>query len=442
MDVIGLTGNLHTKKILALAIPATIENVLQTSVGFIDTLLVAKIGLLAVTAVGVANTILAVYLAVFIALSVGTSSLIARYLGKSATNEATEIAVRSTALAIITGLIFSLMTFLFGKYLLSAMGANQEVMKLSTQFFYIVGGSSVFIALMTIFGSILRAAGDTKSPMEVSVVVNLVNIVLDFILIFGLGPFPALGVVGTAIGTVLSRALGTGLLFRKIQKSALAFPIKAIFKKSSYKDLINLSLPAAIERLIMRLGQVVYFGLIVSIGVKTYAAHSIAGNIESFTYMPGYGLAIAAATLVGNSIGAENKKAAKEYGFLSAKIGILFMSLLGIFLFFGAPLFARWFTTDAAAIGKIVTALRIDAFIQPFLAVSLILTGALQGMGDTKSPLYSTAIGMWGIRIIGVYLLSIQLHMDIAGIWIAIGIDLLIRAIFLTYKFDRNIKKS
>lgn len=425
----------YVKKIIDLAVPATIENILQTLVGFVDTLMIARLGLVAVTAVGVANNILAVYLAIFIAVGVGTSSLISRYLGASNKKSAQEVATQSTVLAAVTGLFFGLVTILFGRQLLALMGASQEVLDESYLFFSLVGGGSIFLSLSTVFGSILRATGDTKTPMVVNTKVNLLNIALDYVLIFGPGPFPALGVLGTAIGTVLARAIGCFLLWRNVEQTPAAFPLSDLRKDFSYKELLGLSLPAAAERLVMRLGQVLYFGLIVSIGVKTYAAHSIAGNIGSFTYMPGYGLTTAAAVLVGNSFGAGNKKEAYAYGKLSSLIGVGIMSVGGVLLFFGAPWFATWFTADAEAVAKIVTALRIDSFNQPALAVGLILAGSLQGLGDTKSPLYSTAIGMWGIRVMGVYLLSIVLNLDIAGVWISIGIDLLIRAIFLSIKF-------
>ena len=251
-----------------------------------------------------------------------------------------------------------------------------------------------------------------------------------------------MGIVGTAIETVLARLIGSILMFSKIQQTKLSFQLRDIFTRSNYRELINLSIPAALERLIMRLGQVVYFGLIVSMGMKTYASHSIASNIESFTYMPGYGLTTAASILVGNSIGAGNKKEAYEFGVLAAEIGAFIMALGGIALFFGSPWFATWFTNDAEAIGKIIIALRIDAFIQIPLAFSLIFTGALQGLGDTKSPLYSTAIGIWGIRVLGVYILGVKLQMDIAGIWLSILIDITIRAIYLTVKFRSKTLKS
>lgn len=427
------------KKILNLAIPATIENLLQTLVGFVDTLLIAKIGLMAVTAVGVANTILNVYLALFIALGVGTSSLIAQKLGAKDKEGAVRIAQQSTFSAIIIGLLFGLLTLVFGKSFLALMGADDQVMAYSAAFFYIVGGSSVFLAVMTIFGSILRASGNTKSPMQVSIIVNILNVGLDYILIFGIGPIPALGVVGTAIGTMVARMLGCLLLYKHIKKSPVSFNLKSIFAKSDFAPLMRLSIPAALERLVMRVGQVVYFGLIVAIGAKTFAAHSIAGNIESFVYMPAYGLATAAATLVGNSTGAADFKEAKRVAFLSATFGVIAMSFLGLILFIGSPYFAQVFTSDTVAINQIVTALRIDAFNQPGLAVSLITTGSLQGMGDTKSPLYSTAFGMWCLRIIGVIVLGRVLGWGIAGVWISIGIDLYIRSLFLVHRFSKNI---
>ncbi|MBO0413169.1 MATE family efflux transporter [Enterococcus hulanensis] len=431
--------SMKENKILALAIPATIENVLQTAVGFIDALMISRIGLVAVTAVGIANTILNVYLALFIALGVGASALIAQKIGAKQPDEAQKVTNQAVMLTLAVSLLLGIISIFFGESLLRVMGASEAVLQEALQFFMVVGGGVLFMGLMTIFGSILRATGDTKSPMKISVVVNIGNVVIDYILIFGLGPIPALGVLGTAIGTVLSRGLGCWLLYRKVQQSESPVDHASLFNSGNYRPLVNLSIPATLERLVMRLGQVLYFGLIVSISAKTFAAHSIAGNIESFTYMPAYGLATAATTLVGNAVGAGESQQAKRYGYSAAKYGVIFMSLLGVVLFFGAPFFASLFTSDQEALRQIVIALRIDAFAQPGLAISLITTGALQGMGDTKSPLYSTAFGMWGIRVVGVIVLSKYLGLGIAGIWLSIAIDLYLRSLFLVYKFNHNL---
>ncbi|AMV09870.1 MATE family efflux transporter [Geobacillus thermoleovorans] len=425
--------------IISLAVPAMIENILQTVVGFVDTLFVSKLGLNEVTAVGVANAVLAVYIAVFMAIGVGTSSLVARYIGAGDFEKAKTVAKQSTLISSIAGLLFGIITLLFAEPLLRIMGAEPTVLADGTVYFRIVAGPSIFISLMFIFGSILRAAGDTKTPMKVSWWINFIHIALDYILIFGLG-FNGFGVAGAAWATVIVRILGTIALYYYIKKSKVSFSIfGGTSNKSFISPIVKLSGPAAAERLIMRLGQVLYFGLIVRIGTETYAAHTIAGNIETFSYMPGYGLAVAATTLVGQSIGAKLEKEAYKYGMLTTGIAVGFMSFVGIILFFFSPWFAAWFTTDKNAIDMVTTALRIDAFAQPALAVGLVLAGALQGAGDTKSPMYSTAIGMWIIRVVGVYILGIQLGMGIVGVWLSIAIDLFVRAIFLFFMFKKRM---
>lgn len=380
----GTIQNKTTKQklfiIIALAVPAMIENILQTIVGFVDTLFVASLGLNEVTAVGVANTIIAVYIAIFMALGVGTSSLVARSVGAGELDKAKAIAKQSTWISVLAGLLFGIISFFFAEPLLRVMGAEPAVLEDAVIYFRIVAVPSIFISLMIVFGSILRAAGDTKTPMKVGLWVNAINIVFDYILIFGFLGIPGLGVAGAAWATVIARIVGTVALYKYIQKSKVGFSIfkdTKLNSKQYSKPILQLSTPTAIERLIMRFGQVLYFGLIVRIGTDTFAAHTIAGNIEMFSYMPGYGLAIAATTLVGQSIGAKQHKDAYKYGMLTTGIGVVIMSIGGVLLFFLSPWMATWFTNDESAIDMVVTALRIDAFAQPALAVGLILAGAL-----------------------------------------------------------------
>lgn len=428
------------KEILNLAIPSTVENILHALVGFIDTWMISRIGLAAITAVGIANNLITVYLAVFIAIATGSSSLIARFHGEKNNEGINDTALNAIILAIVTGIFFGFATLVLGKTVLFYMGAEGVVLTEGTVFLNIVGGSSIFISLITVLGAIIRATGDTKTPMVVNTAVNILNIILDYILIFGWGWIPPLGVMGTAIGTVFSRGIGCLFLFLQLEKKGIVFERSELFRLRKYRELIHLSIPAALERLVMRLGQVLYYSLIITIGVKTYAAHTIAGNIESFFYMPAFGLSTAASILMGNSMGRKDRAGAEDYCKRLLRYGFLFALLSGLLLFFGGEFAAGAFTEDGEALEKVKIALRIDAFAQIPLALSIIITGALQGMGDTKSPLYSTVIGMWGMRVIGVYLLGVYLRMDIAGIWISILIDLTIRAIFLYTVFKNKIK--
>ena len=404
------------KEILRLAIPATLENILQTLVGFLDTLMIARLGLAAVTAVGVSNVILSIYLAVYLAIGVGTSALVARNLGAERKTAAQKMASSALITAAGAGLILGIVSVVSGQMLLSFMGLTAAAVSRALPYFYVVGGLTFLESLTAVLGSIIRATGNTKTPMAVSAVTNIVNVSLDYILIFGIGAWSGLGILGTAIGTVLARLLGLILLLKKLQSTVLKLTPPLNWSGKYQKKLLALTLPAAGERLLMRLGQAVYMGLIVAISAKTYASHNIAGSIESFAYMPAYGLAAAASILSGFALGQNDFAKIRQIGYRASCYGVLILGLFGIFLYFGGRFAAVFLTADSSAIAQVATALKIDGFIQPVLAVSLILTGVLQGLGDTKSPLYSTFFGMWGIRVVGVWFLGQRLNLGIAGV--------------------------
>lgn len=430
------------KIILALAFPAIIENFFQTIIGFVDILFISKIGLVEVSAVGVTNAILQVYFAIFMSLGVAVNIYIARYIGSNDHQKAKLVAQQSIVLAVILGVIFGILTLLFAPSLLSLMGADEEVITAGTLYFQIVAVPSIFISLMFVLASILRGTGDTKTPMKVSIVINILHVGLDYILIFGFFFIPAMGIVGAALATVAVRMIGVILLWyylRKSKSNVGKFERKYWKPIKSFQlDLMTMGGPAAGERLVMRIGQVLYFGFVLQLGTHTFAAHQIAGSIEIFSYMIGYGLATAATILVGQHIGAGRYEEAQQYGKLITYISIGIMSVFGLILFLTAGWAGHLFTSDQQVISEIRIALQIDAFIQPFLAMVLVLTGVFQGGGNTKYPMYITAIGIWAIRTIGVYVLGISLGFGIAGVWIAIGLDNLFRAIILWRKFTKK----
>ncbi|SFJ81227.1 MATE family efflux transporter [Thermoflavimicrobium dichotomicum] len=425
--------------VLTLAWPAIVENILQTLVGFVDTLFVSELGLVEVSAVGITQTILQVYFAVFMAIGVGSTSLIARAIGANNIKEAQKVAKQSVLLSSWIGILFGLITLFFAEPILRLMGAEPAVLQQGTIYFRIVAVPSIFISLMFGLGSLLRGVGDTVSPMKAGFWMNGIHILLDYVLIFGLGPLPGFGIVGAAVATVVSRVVGVAILWIQLRKSETNIGKgwsrgwKA--DRSVLRSMIQISTPAAIERLIMRVGQVFYFGLILSLGTYTFAAHQIAGNIEAWSYLPGYGFAVAAATLVGQQLGAGRPKDAFSYGWISAGLCAVIMGFLGVFEFFGGEWAAHYFTRDASVIQQVGLALKIDAFKEIPLAIVLVLTGALNGAGDTKWPMISTAIGIWIVRVAGVYLLGIQLEWGLVGIWLAILLDNLWRAVFLGWRF-------
>ncbi|MBU7595675.1 MATE family efflux transporter (plasmid) [Metabacillus halosaccharovorans] len=428
------------KIILVLAMPAVIENFFQTILGFIDTYFVSKIGLAEVSAIGVTNAVLAIYFALFMAIGVAANVRISNFLGANKPEKARHISQQSIILAILFGVATGIITLFFAGPLLKLMGIEANVLEAGEIYFKIVAIPSVFMSLMFVLSAILRGAGDTRAPMKVSILINVVNAVLDYILIFGFWLVPEMGIVGAALATVFARVIGSLALFYYINRSATLSFRRNYWKpdKQHIWELTTLGGPAAGERLVMRIGQIVYFGFVVTLGTNVFAAHQIAGNVEVFSYMIGYGFATAATILVGQQIGAGNIDEAKKYATLCTWIAVGSMTLLGAILFIFGSWAGGFFTDDQDVITSIGTALKVSGIFQPFLALLLILTGAFQGANNTKFPMYLTAVGMWAIRTSLVYLLGIQLGWGLLGVWLAIGIDIAFRAVVLTVQFVRG----
>jgi putative MATE family efflux protein len=428
------------KIILVLAMPAVIENFFQTILGFVDTYFVSKIGLAEVSAVGVTNAVLAIYFALFMAIGVAANVRIANFLGAEQPEKARHIAQQSIILAILFGIVTGIVTLFFAEPLLKLMGIEANVLEAGTTYFKIVAIPSVFMSLMFVLSAVLRGAGDTSAPMKVSILINVVNAVLDYVLILGFWLVPEMGIVGAALATVFARIVGSLVLLYYIKRSAILSFRRDYWKpdKQHMWELATLGSPAAGERLVMRLGQIVYFGFVVALGTNVFAAHQIAGNVDVFSYMIGYGFATAATILVGQQIGAGNVDKAKKYATLCTWLAVGSMTVLGIFLFILGSWAGSFFTDDAEVIKNIGTALKVSGVFQPFLAALLILTGAFQGANNTKFPMYLTAVGMWAVRTLLVYLLAIQLGWGLLGVWIAIGIDIAFRSVVLTIQFSRG----
>lgn len=425
------------KRILALAIPATIENVLQVLVGFLDTFIISRLGLLIVSAVGLANTYINLFIAIFTAIGIGASSMISRMFGAKRLDDAQKEANQSVSIALLVGLIFSVITGVFSTQLMNLLTRDTDTVNQASLFLRIVGGGSVFISLSIVFGSILRSTGDTKTPMKIGVITNILNVVLDILLVFGL----KWGVVGTAIGTVVARLVATVYLYFAISKTAVSIDFFYLFRmRRKLTELESLMLTSAAERSIMKALQIYYFSVINSLGSIVFAAHSIVGTIESVAYLPVLGLSTATTVLVGNAIGQEDYKKAKLIQKDAIVLGIISQIIAGLVLYFGAKQWALLFTQDPEAIDQIVIALKICALILVPLTVQMVTTGALHGMGDMKAPLFSTIVGMVLIRIVGV--LTIGIQFGLAGVWYSILIDIIVRAIYLVYRFNKNLSKK
>ena len=430
------------KVIFLLAIPAIIENISQVFIGVVDFYLVGKLGTQAIAAVGVTNLTMNIYISFFLALGIGTTAMVARFVGANDYKSTNEAIKQSLMMAIGIGLFFGLVNLIFSKHILLLLGAEKKVVEYALPYFISVAVPSVFLSVTMVLSSALRGAGDTKTPMKIALISNIVNAILTYFLIFGIYDFQGIGILGAGVATTVARIISVILLVRKInnESSRLELTLTKSFKIDFrlLKSITKISFPAAIEKLIMRSGQLIYGSLIIKIGTNAYASHNIAGTIETLSYLPGMGFGVAAATLVGQNLGRNNKDEAKRIGLISYYFSTIVMVVLGLVFYIYAPFFARLFTKDIEVISQVVQVLRLIALFQPFLSMTLVITSALQGAGDTKFPMYASFIGIWGIRVIGVYLLGIRFNYGLVGVWVAYAIDITIRGILLYYRFIKG----
>ena len=430
----------HSKKaifsVLSLAFPIIIENILQTLLGTTDTYFAGQLTDTAIAGISVTNIVMNIFISFFTAISIGTTAIVSRNYGKKDFSKANHSIAQALLLAVFLGGAVGLLCLLFYKPILRLSGADATVMRYAAPYFLIVAVPSVFLCLQQVLASCLRAMQDTRSPLYATGTANLLNIILNACFIHW-----GWGVVGLALATTLSRIISMLLLFYRLYHHDPRITLRlADFKihKKTMQALLTVGIPAGVEKLIMRIGQLIYNGMIISIGVNAYVAHNIAGTIESYSYIPAMGFGLAISTLVGTALGEQNPRQAVQNTWLGYLLSTLCMVVIGaLFYIFASPL-AALFTSTTETQDMVVSVLRIIALFQPFSALVQVMTSALQGADDTKFPMYATLIGIWGIRLGIGYGLAVSMNLGLQGVWYAYALDLVVRGIILLIRFQRG----
>ena len=302
-------------------------------------------------------------------------------------------------------------------------------------------------AASIIFGTALRASGDTKTPMRVGVMMNVINVALNYLLIYPTHrvwgvtvPGAGLGVEGAAIASAVSYAAGgigiTLALWRHPVISPRGQKLRPDWE--ILKPCLKVALPSTLQRFGTSFGYVAFAAMINALGTVPLAAHSIANTVESAFYVPGYGMQTAAATLTGNALGAKDKGRMRDLSQMLLILEIGMMAVSGTLLFLFAPGMMRLFTADAAVIALGATVLRMVAVSEPFYGVAIILEGMLQGVGDTVTPFFFNILGMWGVRILGTFLCTRVFHFGLIGAWSCMIAHNLLLFLLLTLHFRRG----
>lgn len=429
-------------KIFRLAIPSIIENILQIMLSSVDTYFVATLGSIAISAVGVNTLISNLYLTFFIAVGTGISILTARAEGESNIYKVRDNIQNGILITLALCILFLLVNLLLGKSILLLITKDHSFVDKAYLYFKVVIIPIGTLAFMTVLSSIIKSLGDTRSPMITVFIINVLNIILDYILIRGIGNFNGIGIIGAGIATTISRMVGC-LILIYILNSKTQFIKYFSFKiKTDLKEMIGYAIPVGLEKILMRIGQLIYGSLIFSIGITHYTGHNIAGTIEAYSYLPAMGFGIAAFTLIGHSIGEHNYQDIRTIGKLTFRYSTYFMLVIGSVFFIFAPQLASIFTDDPEIIRLVSTVLRIIALFQPFLCSTQVIASSLQALGDVMYPLYLTGFGIWFIRILGTYILGIKLGYGLIGVWISYAFDVTFRGTLLWIRFNKKTKSN
>jgi putative MATE family efflux protein len=427
-------------KVLALAWPAIVDQFLTMAVNMVDTAMVGRLGASALAAVGLGAQVMMMATAIFSSVTTGTTALVARFIGASESEEACRTARQSLIMGVCLASITSLLIVTFAGRIVGALfsRAEEQVLTDAAAYVRIVGLGLIPQFLLIVTNSVLRGAGDTKTPMRVTATANVVNAIGNYLLIFGVGVFPRLGVQGAAAATAIAHCVGACLAIRVLfsGKSVVSLNFHDDFHLdiAILKRILNVGIPAGMEQGVMRVGQLAFTMILSSLGTVAYAAHRIAMQAESLSFMPGFGFALAATSLVGQALGAGDPQEAEHVGLEAARIAACGMGLMGLlFLVFPRALVSV-FTSDEAVIAHSAVVIRIVAVSQPFMATHMVLAGGLRGAGDTRTVMLVSLVGICGVRLALASLL-VYLGYGLVGAWIAMSIDLIIRGSLLYWRF-------
>lgn len=428
--------------VLLLAGPVIVEMALQSTVGIADVAMVGQLSPAAIAAVGLCNQVYMLALTVFAAIRTGTTVLVARLVGAGDVKGANLAARQSLILALLIAFVLAALGLLFPEAGMRLLGAGPDVVEVGVGYMRWKAISVVFAILLLIATGILRGCGDTLTSMYANVTVNVLNIVLNWVFIFGNLGMPAMGAAGAGFSTMIARGAGAAIMMVVLLKGRAS--VQVTLRGDNHIDwpmlkrMLNIGLPAAGEELMMRGAQIFFTMIITSLGTFMYAAHQIALRAESISFMPGFGFAVAATTLVGQNLGAGQTDVAKRAGWLTMKLAIVFMSVMGVLLFVFAEPIVGFFTNEPVVIEAGARVLRIMAFAQPLMAIARVAAGALRGAGDTKYVMFGTGISIWIARLSLAFVCVKVFNWGLVGAWIGMFADQAVRAVFFGIRYYRG----
>lgn len=422
---------------ITLSIPTILEEVLRTLLQYVDTAMVGRLGEQATAAVSVTTTITWLVNSISFAASVAVLAMISKAVGSGDEKLIKKISQQALLLTAVFGVVTGGVSVLLAPYIPVWMGAEEAVRRPASIYFTIVSLPMLFRSATIILGAAIRGTKDTRTPMFISFGSNLLNMVLNYLLIYTAG----LGVTGAAIASAISYMLSGTLVFlayrRKVQLNWKwsSFQIE----KELLRECADISVPVLLTNLTSCLGYVVFAGLVSGMGTTIFAAHSIAVTAETIFYIPGYGLRTATSTMVGISLGENNREKLRAVSRLSISLTVGMMFASGVALYFVSYPLMCLFTPVERVASLGASMLKLVAFSEPFFGLMIVLEGIFYGMGRTRYAFFVETGSMWGIRILFTFLCVKVWQFDLRAVWYCMIADNVCKAVLFSIPARRYV---
>jgi len=416
------SGDLN-RAILLLAIPMVLEMVLESLFAVVDVFFVGRIGANAVATVGLTESLLSLVFSVAMGLSLSTTAMVARRIGEKDPEGAAVAGVQAIILGLSVSVVLGVPCLIYAPRLLQLMGASPEIVANGSGYARIALGGSGVVLMLFLNNAIFRGAGDAAIAMRLLWVSNIINLILDPCLIFGLGPFPRLGVTGAALATFTGRSIGVAYQFYRLLRGTERL---RILRRQIHVNLavlwrlVRVSITGILQFSIAHTSWIALVRIVSVFGAAALAGYTIAIRILIFVILPSWGLANAAATLVGQNLGARQPERAATSVWRTGFYNMLFLGSVGVFFVFFAEPVVRLFTRDADVVPLAASCLRILSYGNIGYAYGMVMLQAFNGAGDTLTPTFVNLFGFWFLEIPLAYWLAIPMHLRSNGVFYSI----------------------
>ncbi|MBZ0155278.1 MAG: MATE family efflux transporter [Alphaproteobacteria bacterium] len=442
-EAIDLTmGNLWTS-IWQISWPMLLVMIFNFFVGLTDIYVAGFISPDVQAVVGFVGQIYFLIILIANAISIGTVALLSRAIGARNYDHALEIARQSLAFSALSAVALTVFGLAFPREIVLLAGFPPGIQEMGVRFLRIFALALGPNYLLIISNAIFRASGEVKKNLLSMFLVSIINIVGNFIFVFGIFSFPGLGYIGIALATALSATVGmvVCLVLFRTSRWRLLYARPWSFSPSLTRKIIDLSWPAALLQIAWNAGSLILYNILGRLGQESITGLSSLTNglrIEAVIYLPAFALHMAASVLVGQNLGAGNPERAEKIGWKITFSGIILISVMALFIFAGAERLASLVTKSPDVLAETARYLRIMMLSEPFMALSTILGGSLQGAGDTKGAMWIVVIAMWLVRIPLAYFLALGAGYGALGVWVAMVASMLVQGTLIAWRFRRG----